>query len=89
MRIGDRFLHRFLGDLVDQHAVYMLMIFRNLTGDMPRDRLAFAVGVGSKIDILFPFGRLLEVVDDFFLRLYNVKIRREILLDIDAEFAFR
>ena len=67
----------------------MLVIFRDLTGDMPRDRLAFAVGVGSQIDILFSFGRLLEVVDDFFLGLNHVEIRREILLDIDAEFAFR
>ena len=89
LRIGDRFLHRFLGDLVDQHAMHVLVIFRDLTGDMPGDRLAFAVGVGGQVDIFFALGGFLEIVDDFFLGLNNVKIRREIFFDIDAELALR
>ena len=87
LRIGDRFLHRFLGDLVDQHAMHVLVIFHHLTGDMPGDRFAFAIRIGSQIDIFFALGRFFQIVDDFFLGLNDVKVGREIFFDIDAELA--
>jgi hypothetical protein len=89
LRIRDRLLHRFFGDLVDQNPMHPAMIFCHLIGDMPGDRLPFAVGIGGEIDMLFAAGGFFQIVDDFFLRLDHMEVRRKIFLDIDAEFALR
>ena len=87
LRIGYRFLYRFFGDLVDQHAMDAPVVRRDLIGYMPGDGFAFAVGVGGKINIFLTLGCLLQLIDDFFLRLDDVKVRREVFLDVHAELA--
>jgi hypothetical protein len=39
--------------------------------------------------MLFSPGGFFEIIDDFFLRLDHMEVRREIFFDIDAEFALR
>jgi len=89
LRIRDRLLHCFFSDLVDQNPMHAAMILCHLIGDMPGDRLSFAVGIGGEIDMLFSSRGFFEIVDHFFLRLDHVEVRREIFLDIDAELALR
>jgi hypothetical protein len=89
VRFGDRVLNGLFGDLVNQHAVHALVILGDLIGDMPSDRFAFAIRIGSQVDVFFPLRRFFELVDHFLLRLNNVKVRGKIFFDVDAELAFR
>ena len=49
-RRGDRGGDALLRDLVDQDALEVLVDVLDLLGDVPRDRLAFAIGVGCEVD---------------------------------------
>ena len=57
-------------------------------GDVPCDRLAFAVWVRRKIDIGFVFGRRLDAGDNLGLGRDDHVFRLEPLFDVDPEFAF-
>src|SRR6266550_299333 len=49
-RVGERLRHGVLGDLVEQDAADAAILAVQLGGDVPRDRFAFAVGVGGDQD---------------------------------------
>ena len=85
-RVLDRLLNGLLGDLVEQDAVDVLLVADAL-GDVPGDGLAFAIGVGRQVDVLFVFRGLLELVDDFALAVNDLVLRLEVVLDVDAELA--
>ena len=56
-------------------------------GNMPRDRLAFAVGVAGEIDVFLALGGGLDLAEDLLFALDRDEIGREIVLDIDPELA--
>src|SRR5262249_15220084 len=81
-------LHRTLGDLVERHAVDVLLVDRQLLGEMPADRLAFPIRVGGHVEDLGPLGGLLEVVENLLLPGRHDVFRLEALLRIDAKRRF-
>ena len=77
--------HRALGDLVERHAVDVLLFERELLGQVPADRLPFPVRVCRDVEDLRALGGLLEVVEDLLLARDHHVLRLEALLRIDAE----
>src|SRR5579872_6954333 len=59
-----------------------------MIGDMPRDSLAFAVGVAGEIYVVLTLGSGLDFAQDLLFALDRDEIGRKIVLDIDAELAF-
>ena len=55
-----------------------------LLRDVPRDGLAFAIGVGREQDVVGLLGRGLELGQDLLLALDDLVRLREVLLDVDA-----
>ena len=82
-RLADRLVDRLLGDLVEEDALDVRVRRAHLLGDVPGDRLPFAIGVGRQQHALrVPRGlhdlrqHLLLAVDDHVLGL-------EAVLDVD------
>ena len=72
-----------LGDFVefDSLGVFELEDLRQ----MPRDRFAFAIGVGREVDLAGRFRRRLELLDDVALAFDRQVFGRKIVVDVDAE----
>ena len=86
-RIGDRLFDRGGRDFMQQDAADLGLGLAEMLGDMPRDRLAFAVGVAGEIDVVLALGGGLDLAEDLLFALDRDEIGREIVLDIDAELA--
>ena len=88
-RVLDGFLHDVACDLVEGHAV--CLVIRNVQQifQMPRDGFALAVRVSREIDAAGALRGLAQVCDDVFLSLERLVLRLKIVLDIDAQRALR
>ena len=60
-----------------------------LLGDVPRDRLALAIGVGREEHALDAAGGALDLGEDLRLPLDDVVLRREARLDVHADLGLR
>ena len=77
-----------LCDLVEGHTVGLVHIDTEHLRQMPRNRLALAVGVRCKKNRVAFFGGLFKILDQILLAL-DIDIHRcEIMVDVDAELAF-
>src|SRR5258708_31318702 len=87
-RMVNCFVAGLLGDLVEQYPMNLAGdALTEMLCDMPRDRLAFAIGVGSEIDVVLVLRRLFEALDHLGLGRNNLILRLEALFDIDTKSA--
>src|SRR6185503_16746514 len=84
-RLGDTPLR----DLVERGAADVVGVVAERLGEMPRDRLPLAIGVGREIDGGRAARAGLEVLEDLPFALDEHVGRLEALLDVDAQFALR
>ena len=85
----ERFLDGFLRDGVEDDAADGLAAPARRLDDVPRDRLALAVGVGRQVDGVGLLAGGLDLADDFALVLQRFVPRREVALGVHAEFVGR
>jgi hypothetical protein len=85
--IGDRLFDRGGRDFMQQDAADLGLGFAEMVGDMPRDRLTFAVGVAGEVDIVLALGGALDLTEYLLFALDGDEIGGEIVLDIDPELA--
>ena len=83
--MGHALLHALFGDLVKGHAVGLVGVQPQNVGQMPADRLAFAVRVGGEKDAVGVLGLALELLDELFLALDADVLGRVIVLHINAK----
>ena len=76
-------------DLIEGHALRLLVREAQKLLQMPRDGLALAVRVGREIDDVRAFGTLFEVRDDVLASLDGDILRLKARLDVHAELALR
>ena len=88
-RMLDPVFDRRLCNLVERHALGILVFQLEQLFDMPRDRLALAVRVGCEINEIAFTDLAANLFDDFIFPLDRHIFRLEIMLDIDAHFLFR
>src|SRR5208282_265200 len=86
--IVDRRLDGSRRDFMEQHAAHVGLGLAEMIGDMPRDRLAFAVGVAGEVDVILALRGALDLADYLLFALDYDVVGREIVLDIDAQLAF-
>src|SRR5208282_2389911 len=86
--IGNGLLDRGRRDFMQQHAADVGLGLAKMIGDMPRDRLAFAVGVAGEVDVILALGGTLDLADYLLFALDYDVFGREIVLDIDPQLAF-
>ncbi len=82
--MGDRFDDSFLGDFIEKDALRILD--SAAFGDMPRDSLSFAVGVGCEENSIGFFGERFDFPDDGIFAGGDLIMRDETSLDIDRDF---
>jgi hypothetical protein len=82
----DRLNCRGFGDLVELDALGIFELQK--LGEMPCDRLTFAVRVGREEHVGGGFRRVPEVFDDVAFPFNSEIARRETVLDVDPERAF-
>ena len=81
-------LHAGFGDFVEGHAVGFVQIHLEHVGEVPRDGLSFAVGVGREIDLVALFGLRLQRLDQVPLAADVHVFGRKIVLDVHAHPGF-
>src|SRR5208283_5391656 len=86
--IGDRLFYGGRRNLVQQHAADLGLGLAQMIGDMPGDRLAFAVGVAGEIDVLLALGGALDLADYLLFALDYDVVGSETVLDIHTQLAF-
>src|SRR6266851_4733719 len=87
--MSDRLFDGGRGDFVQQNAPDVGLGFADALGDMPSDCLAFAVRVAREVDVVFILGGALDFADYLLFSLDNDVLGGEVVLDIDAQGAFR
>ncbi len=87
--IGDRLFDGGGRDFMQQDAADLGLGLAEMLGDMPRDGLAFAVGVAGEVDVFLALGGALDLAENLLFALDCDEIGRKIVLDIDPELAFR
>ena len=85
--IGDRLFYSGRRNLMQQHAADLGLGLAEMIGDMPCDRLAFAIGVAGEVDVVLALGGGLDLAEYLLFALDYDEIGREIVLDIDPELA--
>ena len=86
--VGQGFGDRVLGDLVEQNAADLAVaVAVQLRRHMPGDRFTFAVGVGRQQHAIGRVGRLLDLGEGLRLFLNSDVLRREVIVDVDAQLA--
>ena len=86
-RAGEGLADRALRDLVERHPARLGGGNVGRLGDVPGDRLALAVEVGREIDVDRPAGGLLDRGDLLAPVVGDHVLRREVVVDVDAELA--
>ena len=76
---------RGLGDLAEGHTAGLRDVEAGGLGDVPRDRLAFAIEVGREVDEVGLSGSLRNLADLLAAVRNDLIGRLEVVLDIDAE----
>ena len=84
-----RLVDRVRRDLVENDPADRLRVRIGRGNQMPRDRFAFAVRVGGEDHFASGIDALFEILDRFDFVARNEVLRREVVVDIDAERAFR
>ncbi len=72
-----------LGDLVELHALDLELRALDLLGDVERDGLALAIGVGREQDLVHLLGGGLELFEDLLLALDDPVRLGEVVRDVD------
>ena len=72
-------------DLVKHHALRARPIDPGRFHQMPRDRLAFAIGVGRQVDRVGAIRQRGQFLHHFFLFIGHAILRREVMLDIHRQ----
>ena len=80
----DAVLDALLRDLVELDALDRELAALELLREVPRDRLAFAIGVGREQDGVGVLGGRLELGEDLLLALDDLVRLGEVVLDVDA-----
>src|SRR5208337_1734297 len=86
--IGDGLLDGGGCDFMEQHAADVGLGLAEVFGDVPRDRLAFAVGVAGEVYILLALGGALDLADYLLFALDYDVVGSETVLDIHTQLAF-
>src|SRR5580704_17820874 len=86
-RISDRLFYSRRRDFMQQNAADLGLGLAEMIGDMPCDRLAFAIRVAGEVDVILALGGGLDLAEDLLFALDYYEIGREIMLDIDPELA--
>ena len=84
-RVADPVLDALLRDLVELDALGRLLGRFELLGDVPRNGLSLAVGVGGEQNFVDVFRRLFQLLQDLFFAWNDLVRLLKALLDIDAE----
>ncbi len=74
-------------DFMEQYATDVGLGLAEMIGDMPRNRLAFAVGVAGEVDVILALGGALDLADYFLFALDYDVVGGEIVLDINPQLA--
>ena len=82
-----RVLHGLLGDLVEGEAKNLPLLAGQLLSKMPADRFTLAVWIRCDVDVCRLLGRVLELLDHFLPRFNGLVLFREVVVDIDTQFA--
>src|SRR5208282_4375314 len=84
-------VHRLLDgsrrDFMQQDAADVGRGLAEMVGDMPRDRLAFAIRVARQVDVFLALGGALDLADHLLFAFDYDIVGREIVLDIDPQLA--
>ena len=83
MRVLERRQRRLFRDLVELDPLGIGELQE--LGQVPGDRLAFAIGIGREIDVGRAFDRAAQLLDDVAFALDRQVFRREVVLDVDAQ----
>ena len=86
--IRDRLFDGGGRDFMQQHAADLGLGLAEMLGDMPRDSLAFAVGVAGEVDVILALRGALDLAEYLLFALDCDEIGSEIVLDIDSQLAF-
>ena len=81
-RMRERFFDGGFGDLVKDDALRARRFDLCRLEQMPRNRFAFAVGIGCEINLFGFLRQLLEFFDDFFFLVRHAILRREAVVHI-------
>ena len=87
LRVCHRRPHRALRYLMEQYAADGALDLSELVGDVPRDRLALAVGVGRQVDVVGLLGLRLDFLEHLRLAGDDVVLGLEVVVDGDPESA--
>ena len=88
-RVVERFVNRVRRDLVELDALVALRGEVHRFEQVPRDRLALAVGVCRQVDLLRVLRGRLQLLDDLLLVLRHDVPRCEVVIDVNAELRLR
>ena len=81
----DGLLHNVARNLVEGHAVCLIVRNVQQIFQMPGDGFALAVRVGCKVDAARALRSLTQICDDLFLSLERLILRLKIVFNIDAQ----
>ena len=76
------------GDFIEGHTVILIFTHTQNLGQMPRNRLSFAIRVGCEINLLAFSRSAFELFDQLLLALDVLIGRGKTMLRINAQFAF-
>jgi hypothetical protein len=80
--------HALLRDLVEHQPADLLPVAAaELLGQVPADRLAFAIRVGRDENLIGDLGRVLELLEDLLAARDDLVRRLEPFVDVDTQFA--
>ena len=88
-RMAHTVLHTCFGDLIELHSLAIILGQPENVREVPRNRLSLAVGVGREINIVAFFGKSLQLLDELFLALDDIILRRKMVFDVHAETRLR
>ena len=82
-RLGEGFLNRLLGDLVEHHTLVAAVVTPDGFAQVPGNGFPLAIQVGCEIDGVSIFGEPAQLFDDLFLAGQNLVLGFPAMLGID------
>ena len=88
-RMAHAVLHTRLGDLIEFHALAIVLGQTEDIRKVPGDRFSLAIGVGREPDVFAFVGKAFQLLDELLLALDDIVFGGKVVLDIHAETRLR